>query len=212
MTMAVQVPEDTEAKIEAVEALQWFAAYTTSCREKSVVEHCHVRGIDCFLATYRSTRRWKNGCTVNLERPLFPGYVFVRVNHKHRVQVLEVPGVVSIVGAARQPTPLPDADIEALRNGIHLLKAEPHGYLKVGDKARIRNGPLAGMTGILVRKKNTLRVVLTIELIMKSISVEVDAQDLEFPERQFLPWGNETYFREFHGSCEKGKVLETPFH
>jgi transcription antitermination factor NusG len=198
--------------IEAVEALQWFAAYTTSCREKSVVEHCHVRGIDCFLATYRSIRRWKNGCTVNLERPLFPGYVFVRVNHTRRVGVLEVPGVVSIVGAARQPTPLPDADIEALRSGIHLLKAEPHGYLKVGDKARIRNGPLAGMTGILVRKKNTLRVVLTLELIMKSISVEVDEQDLELADQQLLPWGNETYSREFPGSRGKGEVMETPFH
>ncbi len=212
MTMAVHLAEDIEVPTKTVEARQWFAAYTTSCHEKTVVEHCHVRAIDCFLPTYRSARRWKNGCTVNLERPLFPGYVFVRVDHTHRVRVLEVPGVVSIVGASRQPTPLPDADIEALRSGIHVLKAEPHGYLNVGDKARIRNGPLAGMTGILVRKKNTLRVVLTLELIMKSISVEVDEQDLEPAERQFLSGRNKSHSREFPGSRPEGEVLETQFH
>src|SRR5580704_19064657 len=212
MTMAVQVPEDTEAKIEAVDALQWFAAYTTSCREKSVVEHCHVRGIDCFLATYRSTRRWKNGCTVNLERPLFPGYVFVRVNHSYRVRVLEVPGVVSIVGAARRPTPLPDADVEALRSGVHLLNAEPHSYLRAGDRVKIRNGPLAGMTGILVRKKTSLRVVLTLELIMKSISVEVDEQDLELAAQEPVSCGSVPNRREFHRSSQTPTVFEGRFN
>lgn len=167
---------------------QWFAVYTNSCQEKRVAEHCQVRDIESFLPVCRSTRRWRNGCTVNLERPLFPGYVFVRVHQTHRVRVLELPGVVSIVGSARQPEPLPDADIEALRNGIHLLNAEPHRYLNVGERVRVRSGPLQGMSGILLRKKNSVRVVLTLDLIMKSISVEVDEQDLEVGSREPGAW------------------------
>jgi transcription antitermination factor NusG len=212
MTTAVHLAGDIEVPTETVEARRWFAAYTTSCHEKTVVEHCHVRAIDCFLPTYRSARRWKNGCTVNLERPLFPGYVFVRMNHTHRVRVLEVPGVVSIVGAARQPTPLPDADIEALRNGVHLLSAEPHSYLSAGDKVKIRNGPLAGMTGILVRRKNSLRVVLTLELIMKSISVEVDEQDLERATQELVSRSGVPDRREFLWSSRSPEVFEGRFN
>jgi transcription antitermination factor NusG len=212
MTMAVHFAEDIEVQTKTVEARQWFAAYTTSCHEKTVVEHCHVRAIDCFLPTYRSARRWKNGCTVNLERPLFPGYVFVRMNLTHRVRVLDVPGVVSIVGAARQPTPLPDADVESLRNGVHLLSAEPHSYLSAGDKVKIRKGPLAGMTGILVRRKNSVRVVLTLELIMKSISVEVDEQDLELADQEPVSCGRVPKRREFHRSSQPPTVFEGRFN
>jgi transcription antitermination factor NusG len=193
MTIAVLSSEQTEMTVKTAEPRQWFAVYTNSCREKRVAEHCDVRDIESFLPVYRSTRRWRNGCTVNLERPLFPGYVFVRVNQTHRVRVLELPGVVSIVGAARQPTPLPDAEIEALRNGIHLSNAEPHRYLKVGERVKIRSGPLEGMTGILTRKKNSLRVVLTLDLIMKSISVEVDEQNLEAAGHEPVPWKDIPY-------------------
>ena len=98
---------------------------------------------------------------------------------KDRVRVLELPGVHSIVGAGHQPVPLPYEEIEALRRGMHLLNAEPHPLLKSGEKVLIRKGPLEGMTGIVVRQKNSTRVILTLDLIMKSISVEVDGQDLE---------------------------------
>jgi transcription antitermination factor NusG len=189
MSMASLLREELRPRAAFHEPRRWFAVYTTSCHEKRVAEHCQVRDIESFLPTYQSTRRWRNGCTVSIESPLFPGYVFIRVNQTHKVRVLELPGVVSIVGAARQPTPLPDADIEALRSGIHLLKAEPHPCLNLGDKVKIRNGPLAGMTGILVRKKNGLRVVLTLELIMKSISVEIDEQDLEVVGQEPVLWG-----------------------
>jgi transcription antitermination factor NusG len=189
MSMASLLREDLKPRAPVHEPRQWFAVYTTSCHEKRVAEHCQVRDIESFLPTYPRIRRWKNGCTVHIESPLFPGYVFVRVNQTHKVRVLELPGVVSIVGAARQPTPLPDAEIEALRSGIHLLKAEPHPCLNLGDKVKIRSGPLAGMTGILVRKKNGLRVVLTLELIMKSISVEIDEQHLEVASQEPVLWG-----------------------
>jgi len=89
----------------------WYAAYTAPCREKRVLEHLAVRGIESFLPLYRSLRKWKNGCRVELERPLFPGYVFVRMAAAERIRVLEVPSVISIVSRGRVPEPLQDEDI-----------------------------------------------------------------------------------------------------
>lgn len=158
---------------------QWFAVYTSPCHEKRVAEHFAVRGVDYYLPLYRTARRWKNRCKVTLEMPLFPSYIFVHIVHVERVRVLESPGVLSIVGSGRGPAPLPTAEIDALRNGLHLRNAEPHPFLGVGEKARVRSGPLAGLSGIVVRNKSDLRLVLTVNLIMKSVAVEVDAADLE---------------------------------
>lgn len=95
------------------------------------------------------------------------------------MRVLEVPSVVSIVGNGREPLPLQHSEIESLRAGLDLRRAEPHPYLNVGERARIKFGPLAGFEGIVVRKTNGLRVVLTLQQIMKSVAVEVEECDLE---------------------------------
>jgi transcription antitermination factor NusG len=189
---------------------RWFAVYTSSCHEKRVAQHCQVREIESFLPTYRDTRRWKNGCIMKIERPLFPGYVFVRFSPAHRVRILELPGVVSLVGAARQPAPLPDTDIEALRSGLPLLNAEPFPYLNVGDRVKVRNGPLAGITGLLVRKKNSIRVILTLELILKSISVEIDEQDLELaaPRQESTSWNSDFDSREVFQYRRKRELFD----
>jgi transcription antitermination factor NusG len=158
---------------------QWFAAYTTTRHEKAVAQHFAMRNIEAFLPLYKAQRLWKNGCKMNLELPLFPSYVFVRVPVRERVRVLEVPGVLSLVTAAGKPVPLPDADVEALRSSLPFVKCEPHPYLKVGERARIKSGTLEGMEGILLRKKGMLRVVLSLDLIMKSVAVEVDADNVE---------------------------------
>ena len=157
----------------------WYAVYTSPCHEKQVAEHLKIRDIEHFLPFYRSTRRWKNRSTVTLELPLFPSYLFVHGAREDRGKILSVPGILSIVGTSREASPLPDAEIETLRNGLHLHNAEPHPFLKVGEKARIRNGSLAGMQGIVIRHKNQTRLVLALDLIMKSVAVEVDAADLE---------------------------------
>src|SRR5579863_7954340 len=109
---------------------QWFAAYSFSCQEKRVAKHLSARRIEFFLPVHRKINLWKNGLRMLIERPLFPGYVFVKIDCKERVRVLELPGAHSIVGAGRQPTALPYEEIEALRRGMRLLKAEPHPYLK----------------------------------------------------------------------------------
>ena len=158
---------------------QWFAAYTTTRHEKAVAEHLAMRDIEAFLPLYRTQRLWKNGCKMNLELPLFPSYVFVRVPVRERVRVLEVPGVLSLVSTAGKPVPLPESDVEALRSSLPLIKCEPHPYLKVGERVRIKSGSLEGMEGILLRKKSLLRVVLSLDLIMRSVAVEVDAENVE---------------------------------
>ena len=162
-----------------MESPKWFAVYTTPRHEKAVARHFEFRRIESFLPLYMEMHRWKNGCRVNVEQPLFPGYIFARIGRRDSTQVLSVPGVLLIVGSGREPLALPDLEIEALRSGLHLRKFEPHPYLVVGEKARIKSGSLAGMVGVLARKKNSLRVVLTLELIMRSVAVEVDADELE---------------------------------
>jgi transcription antitermination factor NusG len=170
----------------------WFAAYTCSCREKRVAQKLSVHQIEHFLPLHRKFSRWKNGLQMRIEMPLFPGYVFVKIDCRDRVRVLELPGVHSIAGAGRLPIPLPYHEIEALRRGLNSLEAQPCPLSNSGRTVFIRKGPLEGMTGVVVRQKNTSRVIITLNLILRSISVEVDEQDLELIDhdtttREFAP-------------------------
>lgn len=164
----------------------WYAAYTAPCREKRVLDHLAIRQIEAFLPLYRSSRKWKNGCHVELERPLFPGYVFVRVVGTDRVRVLEVPNVLSIVSRGRVPEPLDDDAIATLRASLNLRNVEPHPYLVVGERVSIFDGPFAGLSGIVLRRNGRARVVITLDLLMQSIAVEVNIEELE-PFHELAP-------------------------
>jgi transcription antitermination factor NusG len=177
-------PSTTEQKMypqaAAPEGVRnWFAAYTNSHHEKRVAAQFAERQIESFLPLYTTRHRWRNGCDMNLDLPLFPNYVFVRVDPRKRVSVLEVPGVVSLVGFGRTLAPLPDFEIEALRSSIGQRKIEPHPYLVIGERVRIKTGPMAGMEGVLLRRKNNFRVVLALDAIMQCVAVEVDAHELD---------------------------------
>jgi transcription antitermination factor NusG len=159
---------------------KWFAVYTSPRHEKRVGQYLLQKEIEHYVPLYQARRKWRDGSKVTVDLPLFPGYVFVRIDRSERVRVLQVPGVLSIVGGTgRQPASLQDAEIDALRAGLSLRNAEPHPLLTVGQRARIRSGALAGMVGIVVRRKNSLRVVLTMDLIRQSVAVEVDGAELE---------------------------------
>jgi transcription antitermination factor NusG len=158
----------------------WFAAYTTPRHEKRVEQHLSRREVEHYLPIYHTPRKWRNGVKVILDLPLFTSYIFVRIKRTERVKVLDVPGVLAIVGGtAGEMAPLPDEVIDALRSGLDSRRVEPYPFLAVGQRARIRSGSLAGMEGIVVRKKNSLRVVLTMDMIQQSIAVEVDGSELE---------------------------------
>jgi transcription antitermination factor NusG len=179
-----RVRSKSSSPLEALSAApcepNWFAVYTASRHEKRVAQHLTQRDIEFYLPLYRSARKWSDGSRVTLELPLFPGYLFVHIKRTDRSRVLNVPGALAVVGGSgREPSPLPDEAIDALRTGLQLRAAEPYPLLTVGQRARIRSGALAGMEGVVVRMKNGLRVVLTLEHIMRSIAVEVSAEDLE---------------------------------
>ncbi len=159
---------------------EWHAVYTAPRHEKRVAQHLEQRQVEHFLPTYTSQRRWKDGSKVTLQLPLFPGYIFVRIARRQRVRVLESPGVVCIVdGTGKAPAILPKEQIDALRSGLSERRVEPHPLLVVGQRGRIRCGAFAGMEGVVMRLRKNFRVVLTVDLIMQSMAVEVDAHDLE---------------------------------
>jgi transcription antitermination factor NusG len=165
---------------EKVERLpHWYAVYTSPRHEKRVREHLGLRRVECFLPLFRSIHRWKNGCKVQVELPLFPGYVFVNIPRSERVRVLDAPGVLSFVGPRGEPSRLSDVEIETLRSGLHLQKFEPYRKLAIGQRVRIKAGSLSGLAGVLVRSARGTRVVLTVELIKQSVAVELDAADVE---------------------------------
>jgi transcription antitermination factor NusG len=160
-------------------AKNWFAIFTVPRHEKQVEQHFRVREIESFLPLIRVGRRWKDGSKGIVELPLFPSYTFARIGCGGRVPVLSVPGVLSIVGAGRNSMSISDSYIHFLQKGLQEGKVEPHPYLTAGTKVRIRSGVMAGVEGILLRKKNDFRVVLTLEMIMKSVKVEVELDDIE---------------------------------
>jgi transcription antitermination factor NusG len=168
-----------EALSPVGQSQRWFAAYTAPRHEKAVVRQLIARKVESFLPLYTSIRRWKNGCQVAVEQPLFPGYVFVHVQRPDSIRVLQVPGVVSLVGKGREPAELSSREIESLREALPQRFYEPHPLLAAGDKVRIIAGPLTGMTGVLVRQKKSLRVVLTLDLIMQSVAVEIGIDEIE---------------------------------
>lgn len=158
----------------------WYALYTVARHEKRVADQINQQGISCFLPLYRSVRRWKDR-RKELALVLFPSYVFVRMTLQHRLRVLQLPGAVRLVTFNGQPAPLPELEIQHLQN--QLLRCgniEPHPYLSIGHRVRVRSGPLKGLEGIILRSKDRCRVVLSIHLIMRSVAVEVDESDVEF--------------------------------
>lgn len=157
---------------------RWYAAYTSANREKRVSEQLTVRGVEHFLPLYESARRWKDR-RVKLQLPLLPGYVFVRVALIDRMRVLEASGVARLVAFNGRPCAVPHEEVEAIRNCLGGgYNIEPHPYLQVGRRARVRSGPLQGMEGIILRRKSK-RFVLSFELLMRSVAAEIDVKELE---------------------------------
>ena len=158
---------------------RWYAVRTLPRHEKRVRDRITERKVECYLPLFNTVHRWKNGCQARIEMPLFPTYLFVEIEYSNRIRVLGIPGVHSFVGTGKTPLPVPEGEIEMLRSGLHLRNARPHPHLTIGQAVRIAAGALAGLTGVLVRQKEGLRVVLSVEMLMQAVAVEVDADDIE---------------------------------
>jgi len=152
----------------------WFAILVRTSREKTANLLLENAGYECFLPISKYMRRWSDRMK-EVEVPLFPGYLFCRMNPHNRLPVLMTPGVIQIVGVGKTPIPVEEEEIAAIqRVGKSGLPTMPWPYLEVGHAVRIEDGPLRGMTGIVVKIKSGLKLVLSVSLLQRSVAVEVD--------------------------------------
>lgn len=161
----------------------WFAVFTHSRHEKKVGQYFTGRGIEAFVPTYGVRRRWKNRQTVTVELPLFPNYIFARLAKEQRSWALGTPGVLNIIGGPQPGFNVPEHYIAMLRTGLALGRILPHPCAEIGDRVRIIAGPLAGVEGVLAHIRSAFRVVLTIENIHQSVSIEVARTEIELISR-----------------------------
>jgi transcription antitermination factor NusG len=160
-------------------SIAWYALYTRHQHEKTVASLLSGKGLQVFLPLYSAVHKWKDR-DKELLLPLYPGYVFLRDRLDRRLQILTTPGVHSIVGTAGGPEAIPEFEMDAVRRVIESsLAVEPHPFLRRGDRVRVTHGPLERIEGILLRKKNVFRLVLSVEMLMKSVAVEIDASMVE---------------------------------
>lgn len=152
----------------------WFALRVKSRSEKIVATIARHKGYEEFLPLYQSRRRWSDRFK-SVELPLFPGYVFCRLNPEVRLPLLTIPGVLSFVGIGRIPVPIDDAEIAVIQAAIGAgLSAEPYPFLEVGQKVRLAEGPLAGLEGLLVEVRKQQRLAVSVSLLKRSVAVEID--------------------------------------
>lgn len=162
----------------------WWALYTRHQHEKSVADMLATKGFDVFLPLYDSMRRWKDRKKM-LSLPLFPCYVFVKGSLERKLQVVSTPGVHMILYHGEHLAIIPEEEIQAIRVAVEgSFRVEPHPFLKCGDRVRVLRGSLAGVEGILTRKKNLYRLVLSVDMLAQSVAVEIDASDVEPVNRQ----------------------------
>ena len=175
---AVPLLAASSAGVSVADA-KWYAVTVFPRHEKCVAQHLEARGINYLLPLYSSLRRWRDR-RKRVEMVLFPGYVFVNVEIENRSGVLMLPGVSRFVTFQGRPAPVPEREIQAISTTARRgLAVQPHPYLQKGRRVRLKDGPMAGVEGILVRRKDKARLVLSSDLIMRSVAAEVDEADVE---------------------------------
>jgi transcription antitermination factor NusG len=161
------------------DASPWWAVYTRHQHEKVVADMLSAKGFQVFLPLYESTRRWKDRRMV-LSLPLFPCYVFVRGGMDRKLQVVTTPGIHMILYRGEQIAVIPDQEIQSIQRVVDgPSSVEPHPFLKCGTRVRVIRGSLEGVEGILTRKKNLFRLVISVDMLAQSVAVEVHASDVE---------------------------------
>jgi transcription antitermination factor NusG len=156
----------------------WYAVHTNSRCEKSVAAHLASKSIEHLLPLCETVRRWRNG-KHRVQLPLFPGYLFVHLGATDRLRALQIPGLAYIVGSGGYPTPMQKEEVDRLMKALQTgIEIEPYPYITVGTRVEIRSGPFEGATGFVIRRRGSTRVIISIDLIMRAMAVELDAEDL----------------------------------
>ena len=158
----------------------WYALYTRSRHEKITDRELQKRGLETFLPVRKLKRRWSDRTQI-IEEPLFHSYVFVRMPPEERFSVLNTFGAVSLVHfGVKTPAVIPEKDIETLRRFVQEeITIDPFPYIKEGQRVYIRSGPFKGVEGFVVRKNQQCRLVISLDMLMQSVSVEIDSAAIE---------------------------------
>ena len=152
----------------------WYALHVKPRFEKYVQIHLEEKGYESFFPAYVSTRRWSDRVK-SISLPLFPSYVFCRFDVHDRLPILVTPGVHFIVGIGKTAAAVDEAEIAAVRHVLESgVMTQPWPYLKEGEMVRVEAGALEGLTGIVVRAKGVDRLIISVTLLMRSVSVEID--------------------------------------
>lgn len=154
----------------------WFAVTVRPRHEKTVARNLSVRGLQPFVPLYSARRRWSDR-KKKVDLCLFPGYVFCRFGYEQRLSVLNLPSVTSIVGFGKTPAPIPEQQMEAIQTILNSgLPFGPWPFLKAGRQVRIEHGSMAGLEGVISREKDACRVVVNVDLLQRSVAVEIDRE------------------------------------
>jgi transcription antitermination factor NusG len=155
--------------------LPWFALQVRARYEQGVADHLNGKGYELFLPIHKCRKRWSDRVK-EVEAPLFPGYLFCRLNPQDRLPILKTPGVIQVVGSNRTPTAVDEDEIQAIQAMVASgIPNRPWPFLATGDRVRIESGPLSGLEGILVEFKGNHRLVLSVTLLQRSVAVEIDS-------------------------------------
>ncbi len=175
----MDLTQNTVLSNDAGAPASWYALYTRHQHEKTVARILSNNGFETFLPLYSVSHRWQDR-TKKLSLPLFPCYVFLRGGFSRRAEVVATPGVHMVVATAGRWAAIPQEEIDAVRQVIETsTRVEPHPFLKCGEWVRVKAGSLVGIEGILVRKKNLFRLVLSVEILGSSAAVEVESSNVE---------------------------------
>ena len=170
---------NTGDELERREKQGWFALTAKHQHESAVARLLRGKGMEVFHPTYAAVRQWKDR-RKTLQLPLFPGYVFFMGGLDRRVEILSTPGVFSIVSFGDAAAEISGEEIEGIRRAVQgSMPIQPHPFLVEGDRVRVTRGALTGVHGILLRHKDAYRLVLSIELLGRAASVEIDAEIVE---------------------------------
>lgn len=157
----------------------WFAVRVKSNFEKTAAHSLGSRDFEHFVPTYRETRRWSDRTKVS-EFPLFPGYLFCRLNPEKRTPVLATPGVIGIVSSGTQLLPVSEEEIEAVRRAVLSgTPVTPAPWLSPGSRVRVTMGALTGIEGTITEQNGSCRLVLQISLLQRSVSLQIDRHAVE---------------------------------
>jgi len=161
---------------------RWFALYTRARFERKVERELQEKGLESYLPLHTVIRQWSDR-KKKMQAPLFSCYVFVRLPTKQRMRAVATDGVVRMVGFNGQPSPIPDAEIEAIRRILaNDIPFEPMPYMPIGQKVEVMYGPFAGLRGRLMEYRGQRRLVVGIEQIKQCISVEMRPEALRVVE------------------------------